>query len=95
VAAILQECPRLLAQLETAIAEGDHGQVHRLAHTLKGSTRVLAVEPVQQLSGTLEAAGAEHRLDAARRLLESLRAELEPVLAELRFYAGDSANNTT
>lgn len=48
-------------RLERALAEGDHGQLREVAHTLKGSSRELGFVGLGDCSEALELAGREER----------------------------------
>jgi two-component system, sensor histidine kinase and response regulator len=74
-----------VAQVTTALAQGDPALAERLAHTLKGVAGNIGAKPVQAAAGALEKlirdrAGAAETEPALRQVA----AALDPLLAQLR-----------
>ncbi|GAA3544520.1 response regulator [Zobellella aerophila] len=79
----LEECPKLMQEIETTSAEGDAVALRRAAHTLKGSAQVIGARAVGGAAlglETLARAGDLDKLAQARRRLEQSLAELAPAL---------------
>ena len=81
----LEECPKLMSSIRTAMAQGEMAELRRAAHTLKGSADVFAAQPVVDAALRLETMGRDGDLtygedawsdleDVVARLLPTLRA---------------------
>jgi HPt (histidine-containing phosphotransfer) domain-containing protein len=68
-----------LAELRTALAAGDRGEVRRLAHRLKGSARNVGASRMADVAAALEQAPPD-----APVALDRLATALEPTCAALR-----------
>ncbi len=82
----LEECPRLLSEIRSAVEQGDSEALHRAAHALKGSVGNFGAAPAFQAALHLERLGRSARLDEAGeayRHLESEISRLVPALADL------------
>jgi PAS domain S-box-containing protein len=82
--------PKLMSEIEEALAAGNAVALGETAHTMKGALSVFGVEPARSLAEQLEMAGKQGRLGPARELYEKLEraivtAEdgLESLLGEL------------
>jgi HPt (histidine-containing phosphotransfer) domain-containing protein len=87
VALFLKESPRLLADVETAIAKQDAGQLQRAAHTLKGSVGALGAKAAFDAAQRLETQAREGDLSHAEEAGRVLRAALQrlgPALSATR-----------
>jgi two-component system, sensor histidine kinase and response regulator len=85
VEAFLDEAPRLLGTLRTAIERQDAKTLQRVAHTLKGSTRYFGAARVSELALRLETMGERGDCLAAHDHvgdLEGEMARLTPVLVD-------------
>jgi HPt (histidine-containing phosphotransfer) domain-containing protein len=85
VEAFLDESPRLLATIRSAIEQQDGKTLQRAAHTLKGSTRYFGAMRVSEMALQLESMGARATLTHARDTLvdvEREMARLTPLLVE-------------
>jgi HPt (histidine-containing phosphotransfer) domain-containing protein len=87
IEAVFEECPRLMEDLEQAIAKGDYPAVQRGAHTIKGSFRHFGTSRVEALAERLEEMGRAKSLDNAMSTLTALRIQMEKVLRELFSYS--------
>jgi len=81
--AFLADLPRRRAELDTALAQGDHDTAGRVLHGLKGSAGYLGEAPLRALCAELEGLADAGQLDAVRaglpRLLDLLaRFDAEP-----------------
>lgn len=83
----LQECPRMLAEIEHAIAAGDPQALQHAAHTLKGSVSNFAASRAAEASLVLEKMGRQQNLVGAAAAFSTLQHELtrvNPALETLR-----------
>ena len=80
----LEECPRMLAAIERAVAANDAQALYHAAHTLKGSVGNFAAAGTFAASLALEKMGRQQELTQAAPALATLKdelARLNPVLA--------------
>ncbi|GIW94677.1 MAG: hypothetical protein KatS3mg110_2718 [Pirellulaceae bacterium] len=77
------EGPRLLQQAREALNGKDAKQLRLAAHTLRGSVRYFACEPVHRLAGELETQAAQSQWTEAQRLCDELAQRIEQLLEEL------------
>jgi CheY-like chemotaxis protein/HPt (histidine-containing phosphotransfer) domain-containing protein len=66
------ERPRLMGEIEQALATHDHELLHRAAHTIKSALRLFGYTPAQDIAFALEMLGQNKSAEGA----EALRAEL-------------------
>jgi HPt (histidine-containing phosphotransfer) domain-containing protein len=83
VGLFLDHSPRLLTQMEAALAQGDCRRAERAAHTLKGSLLNLCAITGAELALELEMAGQAEDRDRAQRILTVLHEECRRVRSEL------------
>ena len=86
----LEEYPKLLASIRSAMQSGDPVGVERNAHSLKGSVGNFGAERAYQAALQLEMLGRQNQLEAGPEALQTLEAALEslrPELAELTSVA--------
>jgi PAS domain S-box-containing protein len=69
----LEDVPKQLAGMDTALAAGDARTLRRLAHTLKGSSGTAGAAALQQASLALETAAASGDLVAAAPLIAPVK----------------------
>lgn len=84
--AFLDECPKMAAQLHTALAEADGTTFQRAAHTLKGSLRYFGATKAFDIAHELECVGRDERFSEANELLVDVEAELDQIKPELLRY---------
>ena len=80
----LEECPRMLADIEHAVAVSDPRALHYAAHTLKGSVSNFAAPGAATASFALEKMGRQREFAQAAAALVALKNEitrLGPALA--------------
>ncbi|MCS7300811.1 MAG: Hpt domain-containing protein [Fimbriimonadales bacterium] len=70
----LRETPSLIAQIESAVAQGDASALGKAAHTLKGSARAVGAEAFAAIAFELEQAGKGGDLSDAPDALQRLQA---------------------
>jgi CheY-like chemotaxis protein len=81
-----EECPVLLEKLHQAISDRDASQVEYVAHTLKGSSRMLGARAFAELCFALEVAGRNKELDGSQQLMEQIDLTFPMVVAYLGKY---------
>jgi HPt (histidine-containing phosphotransfer) domain-containing protein len=89
----LEDCPRRLAAIETAVTARDPEALNAATHSLKGAATSLAAERLAGAIGLLERLGKEKRMeavDAAWRQLAVEAGSLLDALAALRLERTDS-----
>ena len=85
IRAYLEEAPKNLATLETALHEGDAVTFRRAAHTIKASMRYFCFQRGFDLAFDLEKLGAEGELSKASEGVANLKAlmdQLPPILVD-------------
>jgi two-component system, sensor histidine kinase and response regulator len=80
-ASVVQELPRLLQQLERAVADGDAPSLRRAAHTIQGDLRIFGSTPVTRIAQRLEDLGKSGSCEGAGALLAQLQ-EASRIVAE-------------
>jgi HPt (histidine-containing phosphotransfer) domain-containing protein len=86
LATMLEETPKLVANLEQAIAVGNNADAHRFAHTLKGTLRILHVTPLIELAEALETAARGGSLPSEGLILVTLKSRLAELMGEIEAY---------
>jgi PAS domain S-box-containing protein len=84
IQSFLEDCPRRLAAIRTAVDLRDAERVRAAAHALKGSAGNLSATALFTAAQTLERIGAERRLDALEAGWRQLSVEASSVLDALR-----------
>jgi len=87
-AMFLDECPKLVAAIDAAQADGNAGELRRAAHTLKSSARVVGAHAVADTALRLEELGRDNALAEAAEVRRSLGAALDRLRPELEKAAG-------
>jgi HPt (histidine-containing phosphotransfer) domain-containing protein len=86
VGIFLDDCPRLMAQIESAVTQGDGDALERSAHALKGSVSNFTTKSPYEAAFRLETMGRARDLGQANEVLVHLKHEMErlkPVLSSL------------
>jgi CheY-like chemotaxis protein len=91
VDAFRDQTPRLLEQLHEGLADGNAAEVHRAAHTIKGSVRYFGCPNLGRLAAEIEVQAAEGELAGLAERAEELSAQVEAVLRELEEHAAELA----
>lgn len=76
VSAFLEECPLHLNQIREAIDQNDAKTVHRLAHTIRGTSSTLAIDSLVATASKLEQKSRLGDLTDASDCLDQLRQDL-------------------
>ena len=62
---LLDQCPVLIIEIETALTQGDEKQLQRAAHSLKGSAHIFGASPVVAAARRIELAGKHGNVEEA------------------------------
>jgi signal transduction histidine kinase/HPt (histidine-containing phosphotransfer) domain-containing protein len=81
-----EECPSLLNKLQQAVLDQDASQIEYVAHTLKGSSRMIGARSFAETLFKLEVAGRNQQLDGCDRLVLELDQSYPLVIAYLEDY---------
>lgn len=68
----IEDSPKMLRDLQTAINNKDLEQLSRVAHALKGMASNFSNSPVEQLAFQIELSGKQQTLDGVERRLAEL-----------------------
>jgi signal transduction histidine kinase/DNA-binding response OmpR family regulator/HPt (histidine-containing phosphotransfer) domain-containing protein len=79
----LEEGPRMIGEIRTALDAGDAVEVHRAAHGLKGAAGYLGGQRTAEAAHRLELIGGSRDLSAAPPAFRLLEAEVGLMVAEL------------
>src|SRR5262249_56867059 len=79
VGVFLDECPRWLTELRTAVTGKETAGVRRVAHTIKGSMGQFGAQAAFTAAQRLEMMGREGKLAGAEEACAELEKELERV----------------
>jgi signal transduction histidine kinase/CheY-like chemotaxis protein/HPt (histidine-containing phosphotransfer) domain-containing protein len=73
----MDECARLLRDVQSGLENSDHALVHRSAHTLKSTAALIGARRLAAVAQQLEFAGKESDTAQMQSLLEPLKREVE------------------
>jgi HPt (histidine-containing phosphotransfer) domain-containing protein len=79
----LEDCPRMLDGIESALDSGDSDSVQRLAHSLKGAVGNFSAKAAFDVAQGLEDIGREGDLSRAQATFSDLKQELERLMPAL------------
>jgi two-component system, sensor histidine kinase and response regulator len=85
----IEDCPRLLAQVEQAIREQDPVRLEKAAHTLKGSVANFAADIAVKAALRLEIMGKGHDLTNAEEAFLDLKSKILLTQKELETVRGE------
>ncbi|MBV8817868.1 MAG: Hpt domain-containing protein [Acidobacteriaceae bacterium] len=86
----LEEYPKLLECLRSAIASKDPRKIEMAAHKLKGSTSGFGAKLAVEKALFIEKQGREGNLDGLDQAFQELEQAYEPLLRELQEYDSNS-----
>jgi two-component system, sensor histidine kinase and response regulator len=86
----IEDCPQRLADIRTAVEQGNADALRTAAHTLKGSAGYLAAAHVTDAAVLLEHIGRDGRMADARAALDQLEAAVARLMPEIHRAAGTS-----
>lgn len=79
----IEDYPRVVNQLDEAIARGDAQTLERTAHGLKGSVATFGAHDAMEAARTLESLGRAHKFEEVRQVLTTLELALAALRPEL------------
>ncbi|PWB59074.1 MAG: hypothetical protein C3F18_01285 [Nitrosomonadales bacterium] len=85
-AMFLAEIPQYMANIESTLKQGEHGELQRAAHTLKGLLGNFGAKPAVSWAHLIEESAAQDNLDDASAHYRKLQEEIskfQPVLAAI------------
>ena len=88
----LAECPRWMAEMRAAVAEGNPPRLQLSAHTLKGGVVTFAARAAYEAASRLEKMGRAGDLSAAPEALAALAQEVEHLRPELTALVEQAAD---
>ena len=86
----LAEVPPRMDRLRNAWASGNIEEVHRVAHSLKGSAGNIGARRLYEVCGRLDARGTSGDLAGSAPLVDALGVEFGKVEVEIRRLLGNS-----
>ena len=84
----LEDSPKLIRELQSALQAGDAEAFRRAAHSLKSNAATFGAARLAQQAKDLEMIGKEGRLGETGQLLEELKRTYGVVAAELKGLRG-------
>lgn len=89
----IDECPEMMRQLRVAIDSRDAPELHRAAHSLKGSAHIFAAPAATEAALRLEVMGAEGNFKDAADGWAILQFEINGLLAALKARVGGQSSD--
>lgn len=89
----LEDCPRLLAEIRTAVTGGDARSLEYAAHTLKGSVANFGAEAAGEAAFLLETLGRAGDLKPATEAYSALEQEIQRFTQALGALSEELANS--
>jgi CheY-like chemotaxis protein len=86
IEALLEEAPRLTAEIHGAVPNRDFSTIRRAAHTLKGSFRYFGENPAFQRALELEMAARDESFEKMPALVEELDNEVTRLIPAIHQY---------
>lgn len=80
----LEDVPRRIAKLRAACAAGDAAELHKMAHSLKGSAGNIGASALFAICRQLDDRGRSGDLTDAKRLVDALEADYARVEVAIR-----------
>jgi CheY-like chemotaxis protein len=80
----LEESPKLMTQLQQAVAQEDAEGVLRAAHSIKGESGYLGAADVSQMAKQLETMGRDRELSQAPAVLVRLQKEMASLISAVK-----------
>jgi HPt (histidine-containing phosphotransfer) domain-containing protein len=82
----VQECPRLLSNIEEAIRHKDAGALERSAHELKGAAANFAAQSVVDTAFQLETMGRNGDVEAAPKVFVEMESKIDRLKQDLASF---------
>ena len=80
----VDQAPRYLEILRSALTQGDAGMVEKTAHSMKGELGYLGISEVTQKARVLEELGRKHDLEQAARVFVSFEREISGIVSAMK-----------
>ncbi|MBT8197712.1 MAG: Hpt domain-containing protein [Acidimicrobiia bacterium] len=82
----LEELPKAIETLESAVADGNTDVVGKAAHKLKGEAGAVGAEAVWAAARDLNDRARDHEVDSFDEMWAALRSEIERLIPVIRPY---------
>ena len=86
------EAPRLLADLQQAVADQDADALRRAAHTIKGSLRMFGHQQAAAIAESIESSAHAGDLKDLDQPISSLQNQVANLMPELESFAAEQAS---
>jgi HPt (histidine-containing phosphotransfer) domain-containing protein len=80
----VDQAPRHMETLRSALAQGDAESVQKTAHSMKGELGYLGISEVTQKARELEELGRRHNLEQAAQVFASFEREISAIVVAMR-----------
>jgi signal transduction histidine kinase/CheY-like chemotaxis protein len=87
----IDQAPKHVDTLRSALAQGDSEAVEKTAHSMKGELGYLGISDVSQKARELEELGRKHDLEQASRIFASFEAEISAIVAAMRLAKSENS----
>jgi HPt (histidine-containing phosphotransfer) domain-containing protein len=78
----LQDYPRLMEEMRYSIVQGNHSDLERAAHTLKGRLAFFGLNRMRDMLFGLEMLGRERKSGNSKQVLAEIESAMERILPE-------------
>jgi HPt (histidine-containing phosphotransfer) domain-containing protein len=85
----LQDYPRLMEEMRHSIQQGNHSDLERAAHTLKGRLAFFGLNRMRDKAFALEMMARERNSENTVRVLAELESSMESILPEFKSLVRD------
>ena len=82
----LEECPKLISDLHTGLSANEAASVHRAAHTLKSSSRIIVAQSLVEVTAHIEQLAANKELNDVEECLPRLQAATNETCDSIRSW---------
>jgi HPt (histidine-containing phosphotransfer) domain-containing protein len=87
----LEDCPRLMAEIRSAVSHGDATSLHHAAHTLKGCVANFGANAAREAAFRLEKLGRSGDLQSAPSACQALESAMQSFESALGALARGAA----
>ena len=91
LAVLLQDLPKALEEINTAVANNDAEQLERTAHRLRGAVSTICAEAVTHAVMEIESLGRAKALAAVPTAVDNLHLHVAELVTEMHTYLGEPA----
>jgi len=82
----LEECPKLINDLQVGLSTSEAASVHRAAHTLKSSSRIIVAPTLTDVTAHIEQLAANKELNDVEECLPKLQAAADQACDAIRSW---------